>query len=259
MKKFICSNGNGNGHGYMFNANDELYPINIDSDREIKVGGAIEFHFDSNVVQICCGGNHSLFLTKYGNVYGSGNNSDKQLTNKYDESKSCNIQKIIDTGNIVKIGCSWSASFVLNNNHVLKSFGEDLIGKENDLDGFRVIHDLKVKHFDCGEKQFGMITIYGKLYMNGMHQSRQQMDFSPIILDVKCGRLHTIARIHQNQFYSFGYNNPSNLLLHNPGKCGKRPPKLISNEYIMQETKSKQNILDLIPSRRYTYIIQQNN
>ena len=124
MKNFICSNGNNNSHGYMFNGNNELYSIYpyIDTNKEIEVIEVriIEFMFDSTVVEICCGWIHSLFLTELGNVYGSGNNAFNQLTNKYDESKSCNIQKIIDIGNIVKIGSSWNTSFILNdsnNNH----------------------------------------------------------------------------------------------------------------------------------------------
>ena len=278
----LLSQGLTNYHHFVYTYDNKLYGIGGNESNQIGISSEstvqdpilINVPFDSVLIQICCGAEFSLFLTKNGNVYGTGNNEQNQLTKKYQS----NIQKIIDSSNIIKIGCSSYTSFMLDNKGILSAFGQNLIsigiiGHYNLLyNGIQKIHTSKVTNFGCGYYHIGYITDKNKLYMKGRNSEWQcgrksidvpettsnQVSINEGIIDIHCGAWNTVIKVNNNRFYSFG-DNAGNMLFHDPRNASKNVlPGLISNKYIMELTKSDQLILDIIPTKYTSYILQQS-
>ena len=282
-KRFdVISQGMSNYHYFVYTHDNKLYGFgsneykqvcgSLKTDIEIPTLINSNVIFDSRLTQICCGAFFSLFLTQNGNVYGTGDNEYNQLTNKY-ASNNKGIQKIISTSNIIRIGCTCETSVILDNNGILRSFGKHLIDVSALHDNIepRHINIGAIINFSCGYGHIGFITKNNELFMKGLNDNYQcgmenkkyvnihQVSLNGNITNIKCGGYHTIVTVNKNQFYSFGYNKYHILL---QGRNGWDTvhclPQLISNEYIMEITKSKQKILDIIPTKANTYILQES-
>ena len=283
----LLSQGLTNYHHFLYTCNNKLFgvggnesnQIGISSELSVKEPILINISFDSVLIQICCGDQFSLFLTKNGNVYGTGNNEHNQLTKKYQSNETTRIQKIIDTSNIIRIGCCSYTTILLDSNGILRAFGEDLINVDIDsynnilYNGIQEIHTSKVTNFSCGSYHIGYITDKNELYMKGRNVEWQcgrkysndienitnQVNINECIIDIHCGGWNTVIKVKNNRFYSFGANT-DNVLFHDPVTTSKNVlPALISNKYVMELTKSDQLILDIIPSRFTSYILQQSS
>ena len=279
----IISNGCMNSHQFVYTLDHNLYGFGRNDTRQIGMTTIstedadptliMNIPFESPLIEMSCSRYYSLFLTKNGNIYGCGRNEYNCLTSKYN-SNQMGIQKIINTGNIVKIGCCLQSNFMLDNNNILKVFGKNPhshIFSGDICDGIQIMHDSKIITFSCGYRHIGFITKNDELIMQGDNGYWQCGKKSPKyciipeiknvklngnIMDIKCGGWHNIVTVNDNEFYSFGCNGSNFRLLN--GKNDKYClPELISNEYIMKLTKSNQKILDIIPTTHDTYILQE--
>ena len=242
----------------------------------------LDYVFKSKLKQIKCGYSHSLFLTEIGNVYGSGQNGDGQLSNKYISNSDNIIQCIINTNNISYIDCCQYSSYFLNTNNQLKATGyngygelginSEFTGKSDELK--LACNGNNVKQFCCGGNYIGVLTSNNTLWMYGSNTFGQcgmdnpstvtvcikgnkikLIDNNEIIISVKCGLNRTIIKTNNNNYYGFGNNKDDKLL------CGLANnlyrPTFIILEYIYHRTKSNNIILDIIPSYTDTFILQK--
>ena len=286
----LVSQGISNDHHFIYTQNNQLYGYGsnecnqfvISSELYVEYPILMNVSFDSVLIQICCGDQFSLFLTNNGNVYGSGKNEQNQLTKKYQSNNEIRIQKIIDTSNIIRIGCSFYTSILLDNQGILSAFGQDLINVDinsNDnivYNGIQKIHSSKVTIVSCGCNHIGFITDKNELYMKGRNVEWQCGRKSSVnkystenitnkvnisesgIIDIHCGGWNTVIKVNNNRFYSFG-DNTDNMLFHDPKNASENVlPALVSNKYIMELTESDQLILDIIPTMYTSYILQQS-
>ena len=104
---FLCSNGSvyacgSNGYGQLGTGNfgnDVFTPILITD--------------LSNIIQVSCGENYSLFLCSDGTVYGCGQNGNGQM-GLGDTTDAYALTQINELSNIVAIACGWSHSLFLD-------------------------------------------------------------------------------------------------------------------------------------------------
>ena len=290
----VISQGIGNCHSFVY-ASNVLYGFGSNEDEQLGINTPndivntpiiIEYNFKSKLKDIKCGDLHSLFLTIKGNVYGCGTNDYGQLTSKYASVNRNIIQNILNTNNIKNIYCGINASYILNNDNILMSFGDNRSGQlgiknDKELQSGNiniVLNGEKIYDFSCGGYYMGCLTFNKKLYMFGNNELAQcgcdmtditkssetiaVHDGNNIILpnnarmeQIMCGYDHNIIKSENNVFYTFGCND-SNQLLIQSNNFAEYNPMLILNEYIYNITKSNKLILDLIPSYKETLIIQ---
>ena len=284
----VISQGMSNQTSYVYTynnilfgfGNNKFHQINGFSEDKISIPTMIHYEFDSKLTQISCGAWHTLFLTLNGNVYGVGRNNDSQLSSKYNSNPfGVGIQCIINTSNIIYIGCCIDSSYILNNNNILKTCGSNRFGElaintptiEN-----RHVFDTSfngnyVSMFSCGKSHVGILNKENKLYMygrntfqqcgtdiygyDGCHKGHNIKSFNDEeIISVKCGSWHVIIKTNKDNYYSFGSNKNLQLLDQNRqvhGICQ------ITNEYVHKLTLCDNKIIDLIPIHRDTLIFQE--
>ena len=282
-----CINGN---HCFIYTKSKELYGfgkndrcqvgIETSNDEIIIQPRLIEYNFDSELIRISYGDNHTLFLTKMGNVYACGNNSNGELSKHYNICKNGNIiVNILDTNNIRSIGCCSMSSYVLNDDNKVCSFGDNSYGelgiKNESITFCNNLNSIDIKDvdvFNCGCYHIGILTLNNELYMFGLNANKQcgspygtscpygnkiLLNNNEIIMDIKCGNNHNIITTKKYQFYSFGCNQDNQLLIQHD-KAAQYTPTLIKKSYLYSLTYSENEIIDLIPGWNQTFIIQKS-
>ena len=269
----VISQGFTGSHGFVCVSDTKLYGFgdNDCGQLGIKIDGndifnldptLVTFKFESPIKQIGCGKSHSLFLTMNGNVY---NCQGGTPISKYN----------ID--NIIKIGCCCDSNFMLNNEDILYTFGGNIT--EDIFIPFwtNCISTIStdVSDFNCGGYHMCFVKRNGILIFIGQNKGGQcGIDPCPTVnvnkgktnpfnnMDVnitgyKCGGWHTIIKVNKDTFYSFG-DDTQNCLLRDV-KLSSCLPNIISNKYINELTCSDADIIDLIPSQLFTYILKKSD
>ena len=81
------------------------------------------------------------------------------------------------------------------------------------------------------------------------------------IINIKCGDKHTIVKSIDNQYYSFGLNTSNQLCIKPPkydtSNTHITKPTLMDIEYIKKLTNCNGDIIDIIPGKRVTFILQK--
>ena len=273
----VISHGLSNGHGFIYTTKNELYRIQT---RRGKFGipsppTLINYKFDSPIKEIACGNDSTLILTENGNVYGCGDNLLDRLSPEHQKKRKDEIRTIIDTSNIIKVGCTCHTGFVLDKQNTLKAFGEIFTEFSifiHPYNGISKIFDEPVTNFDSGGHHIGLLTKNKCVYMMGSnikwqcgkkhtdgdysdsHCPKNKINIDKTFIDVKCGYAHTIIKTDNNKYYSFGENTHKQLLINNNDECCL--PTLISFEYIKSITNCNDDIIDLIPGYQTTFILQ---
>ena len=284
----IISHGITNSHCFMYTINDELYGFGDNCSKQIKnvkkenmKPTLIKYNFDSRIIQIECGCEHSLFLTLNGNVYGSGKNNVYQLTNKYIYCSNTifGINKIYDNNDIIRIGCAFGSSYLLTKKNTLLSVGSTKLGTlgRSSHINYRLLSiygNIKVQTFNSGCFHVGCLTLDNSVYMFGHNKYgqlglniRNNVKQKPTILrfdklndkivDVRCGDIHTIIKT-TNNYYSFGDNKQSQLLIESSLKLARKPI-LLDLSYIKTQTGFNGDIIDIIPASRTTLVFQKHS
>ena len=284
----IISHGIKNFHCFIYTINDELHgfgdnflkQISKDADNGFLEPMLIKYNFDSRIIQIECGFEHTLFLTLNGNVYGSGNNASNQLTSNHSRDNTYGISKIYDKRDIIRIGCVYNSSYVLTKNNILLSVGSNSFGQlgrttkvTTDKDKLiQIDGNIPVQTFNCGSFHVGCLTTkstinmfgynkYGELGLNitdkkyGIPTHLMIDNLNDKIIDVQCGDHHTIIKT-LNNYYSFGDNNHLQLLIESSLKL-VRKPILLDVLYIKSQTGFDGDIIDIMPAFRTSLVFQK--
>lgn len=144
------------------------------------------------IFDIKCGLMHTIFLTQSGKIYGIGGNEDGQIglgkKNTDQEIDEITLIKGIQ-GKICKIECGMNASFALNENGCLYSWGKNtdsVLGLKKKMDRRKIAYKpTEVEYFTKNEIK---------------------------IVDIKCGAKHVIVMDDKNVCYCWGANKL--------GQCG---------------------------------------
>ena len=282
----VITEGMSNDHNFIYTKNQELYGFGwielsqlfIDERETIQKPELIKYDFDGRLTQIKCGQCHSLFLTENGNLFGCGSNGFNQLTSNHIRKghSKVNIEKIIDTKNIIHIECCIESSYIVYNDNRLASFGNNNFGllgiNDSDIYDSGDINIIcqNINKISCGYQFMGYLADNNDLYLFGLNNRGQcgyigherstgnQIESinNDTIIDVKCGGSHCIIKTNKNEFYSFGHNTQGQLLL-NIKDESIHTPTLISYKYVHKLTGSSNMILDFVPSYESTLIVQR--
>ena len=133
--KYIDSKSLDGTHCFMYTKQNELFGFGNNNVGQLGLKGTkciwkpklIEFNFNGSIKQIKCGCSHSLFLTENGNVFGCGLNDYCQLGLKFE--RITGITVIANKGNISSINCGSFSSYMVNNDDILISFGNNYFGE----------------------------------------------------------------------------------------------------------------------------------
>ena len=166
------------GNNYYVKTLDKLYKCD---NKNISKTILVSYDFKSELKQIKCGANHSLFLTENGNVYGCGKNESGQLTSNYTSKSNNIIQCIINSNDIKYIVCCREASYVLDSNNKLKVFGDNWFGELGINDeSIKLskevligLNGIEIDQLNCGACHIGCITLNNELYMYGYNYHNQ--------------------------------------------------------------------------------------
>jgi RCC1 and BTB domain-containing protein len=181
-----------NGENVIFcNKNDEMFSYGTNTYGCLGLGhsNAVENPTKVNelcnkqIVKICFGHNHVLVLTKSGQCYSRGRNSEGQLGNG--TTTQSNVFNKIDgliNKSINDISCGHLHSIVLLQNGEVYAFGYNLSG------------------------ELGVANFTNQLIPTLVNGSNNKN-----IIVISCGTYHSLALTESKQIYSWGYNNVNQL------------------------------------------------
>lgn len=183
------------------------------------------------IVQISCGGNHCLALSKNGQIFSWGSNAFGQLG--HGTSKNCIGTPMeitfLQWTPIKQIAAGGSHSAVLSYTGCLYLWGKNEFGqlglsdsKDRHLPTLqRSLRAQKVAYISLGDEHSAAITYEGGLFTWGagmygqLGHGRKSNEMLPLkvfelmgskLIQVSCGRCHTIAVSRGGRVFSFGLN-----------------------------------------------------
>ena len=189
IKVTLISQGITSQHTLIYTSKHQLYGFGDNAcsqlgmntmDKNVTDPVLIKGNISGIVKQICCGYNHTLILTKNGLLYGCGYNVYGQLSMS-DTDKTYELFELSKTSlklnNIEYISCGQYSSYVLNNDGILYSFGDNRRGQlginnKNISKTFNInrIHahlDDKIETVSAGYDHCAVLTVKLKLYLFG--------------------------------------------------------------------------------------------
>ena len=272
-KLYGCGNNKYKGISFKSNNDFEYCPILISDNLPFK----------SKLIKIETGVHHTIFLNEIGNVFGCGRNNHFQLSFN-DTAIHYDITLMNSFNNVMDICCAAYASYILTYDNKLYSFGLNNFGclgiKEQTLKRVKqtiINSDIEnnIIQINSGTKHVSILTSMKEVYLFGWNLYGQcgiknyfaqsiptptKLIFDKNILNIKCGGRHNIIKCNNNEYYSFGNNNNCQCLV--PSNFGETNrisvPQMISSEIIMKKTRNNAPIIDIIPTRSASLILQKN-
>ena len=280
--KFI-SNGLSNCHVFVYTLNNKLYAMGDNNCGQMGCKTntpknfspiLVNYEFKNLLIDIKCGGDHTLFLTDIGTVYSCGDNDYNQLGHEL--KKKYLIKQINDIKNIKIIQCGQWHSYCLNSNGFLYTFGSNEYGqlcvsqKESNTNIVNKIKNYKFQFISSGHSHgIGLslnnnCNIYGwgnnscgqcgigSLQCNKIFGCKK-IKFNKEIDSVKCGQDHNIIRTNDNCYYTFGSNEYGECLLFTREQKIVSPT-LISLTLLENEIKTGP-IVDILPGCDVSFLV----
>jgi E3 ubiquitin-protein ligase HERC4 len=138
---------------------------------------------NNTIIDVKCGGNHSIVLYSSGNAYGWGDNSRGQLGFGNETYYVYSPKRIENVGNIKLISLGEKHTLILNKNNELFSFGSNTYGQLclNNSEG----HQYTPQKIDLNLNSSGD---------------------SIVIKKISCGYFHCLLLMKNSDLYSCGSN-----------------------------------------------------
>ncbi|XP_074856307.1 putative E3 ubiquitin-protein ligase HERC4 isoform X2 [Carettochelys insculpta] len=236
----------GEAHTLALNDKGQVYSWGLATDGQLGLSGTeeciriprnIKSLSDIQVMQVACGYDHSLALSKGSEVYSWGQNKYGQLGIGYEFKKQTSPQLIKSLVGIpfAQIAAGGAHSFALTLSGAIFGWGRNKFGQlglndENDRyvpNLLKSLRSQKIIHICCGEdhtaaltKEGGVFTFgaggYGQLGHNSTsHEINPRKVFElmgSIVTQIACGRQHTSAFVPSSgRIYSFGLGGNGQL------------------------------------------------
>ncbi|XP_063075951.1 probable E3 ubiquitin-protein ligase HERC4 [Engraulis encrasicolus] len=185
---------------------------------------------NKQVIQVACGDHHSLALTKDGQLFTWGQNSNGQLGLGKGQPSTLSPQPLKSLAGIPlsQISAGGDHSFALSLSGAVFGWGKNTtgqlgLGNKNDIPEPVQVTSLNCKktvHIACGEEHTAILTKdglvftcgsgrYGQLGHNSLQDELRPRLVAELwgskVTQVTCGRYHTLAFVDlQNKMYAFG-------------------------------------------------------
>ncbi|XP_011688739.1 PREDICTED: probable E3 ubiquitin-protein ligase HERC4 isoform X2 [Wasmannia auropunctata] len=168
-------------------------------DENIFIPREVDFAEAHNVIDIACGENYTVIVTKDGQVYSCGNNDYGQLGH---EKARKRLQLIpgLDAFVFRKISCGNCHTLAVNEWGQLFSWGSNMKGQ------------LGLNSVDCTERIPRMIKVLG----------------TNVIVQIACGVEHSIALTNDGELYAWGSNREGQLGLGSHTNTEIKPKRISS-------------------------------
>ena len=136
-------------------------------------------NWPSNIIDVKCGGSHTLVLTSSKELYSCGSNSNGELGREIEGKFSSTLQKIPNLPEIIRIECGANNSWCIDVNNNLYAFGSNEYGQ-----------------LGVGDTKDRLLPV--KIAIEN-------------VIDVSSGIKHTLVKTTSNEIYGMGYNRYSQL------------------------------------------------
>ncbi|XP_048471361.1 probable E3 ubiquitin-protein ligase HERC3 isoform X4 [Rhincodon typus] len=193
---------------------------------------------DRNVIQVACGNNHSLALTKDGQLFAWGQNTYGQLGLGTTDASQHNHQRVISLIGmpVAQITAGGEHSFALSLSGAVFGWGRNnhgQLGLKDTEDRHKPSHVKlldckKVVHVACGEEHTAVLTKDGLVFTFGAgcygqlgHNSTEDETkphlvgyqiFGKKVSQIACGSYHTLVFVQSSgKIYSFGRGDKGQL------------------------------------------------
>ncbi|KAL0272513.1 UNVERIFIED_CONTAM: hypothetical protein PYX00_005450 [Menopon gallinae] len=191
------------------------------------------FKYANSVVQVACGVNHTVMITRSGEVYSCGNNDYGQLGHNKNRTKPEKIEGL-EAYRICRVSCGANHTLAFNEWGQLFGWGSDAQGQigsngESQLSP-RIVKSLAMFHIiqiSCGQSHSLALTNGGELYSWGGNShgqlglgSRVPYELQPVLVKslvgipiafIACGANHSFAVSKSGAIYGWGKNDYGQL------------------------------------------------
>lgn len=196
----------GSEHSLVLNNKGKVFGFGIKTNNESGGSGLInEINIEDNIISIACGGNHNLLLTENKTVMTFGKNNRGQLGRDGDSKKPT---ELININFIEKIACGDNHSIIVDTNGVVKSFGDNSFGQLGTNRHIDLIGEQVIQIVAFGARVEGFET--NRNIIQKIKGTGSELHYGKII-DVACGKNHTLILNDKKEVYSFGDNSHGQL------------------------------------------------
>ncbi|KAG0164964.1 hypothetical protein DFQ30_009150 [Apophysomyces sp. BC1015] len=237
---------------------------------------------DKEIVDVACGGLHSIAITKDGHLWSWGCNDEGVLGRTGDEFKPGVVQQLEDV-HIVKVACGDSISMALSTEGKLYCWGtfrcaEGGLGFTRDVQKQefpalveQLRHDIIVD-IAAGTDHCLALTDDGRIYGWGngeqyqlgrrVIQRRKQNGLVPELLRLRnvkaigSGAYHSFALTHENSLYVWGLNNYE--------QCGlltddnSTSPSIVTEPTLIRGLEGKGDIKSVVAGEHHSLVLMEN-
>ncbi|XP_067901927.1 probable E3 ubiquitin-protein ligase HERC3 isoform X2 [Heterodontus francisci] len=192
---------------------------------------------DKNIIQVACGNNHSLALSKDGQIFAWGQNTNGQLGLDSKDASQCNPQCVMSLIGmpVVQITAGGEHSFALSLSGAVFGWGRNnhgQLGLKDTEDRHKPIYVKlleckKTIHISCGEEHTAVLTKDGLVFTFGAgsygqlghNSTKDEMKphlvgylFGSKVSQIACGSYHTLVFVPSSgKIYSFGRGDKGQL------------------------------------------------
>ena len=239
LSTIVCSNFWPHGYTLCISGDGNVYSIGKHS--KGGLGFQEELIFPpkvipslQSIVSINCGNDHTVCLDMEGCVFTLGSNEHGQLGvgQTSQTLEFTHIPQKLQLPRIQQISSGYGFTICLSNDGELYSFGQNIygqlgLGDNEESNSPKKIESLKnVEFVECGGYYIICKTIDNNIYgwgfnLNGQLGIRNYKNQTlpvkcehwplDLIIDIKCGKFHTLVLTSKQEVYSFGDNEFSQL------------------------------------------------
>lgn len=156
------------------------------------------FKFDSPVIHVSCGRNHTALVTQNGHLYTFGNGYEGQLGNlsRHDEPNPYRVTAIDES--VVHVSCGEYRTAVVTANGHVYMFGDNVLVPD------KIPQVDSAVFVACGPKETAFITVEGELYTMSNLLPRRVTGIPEPVSYISYGLVHSAILAGKGKLYMLG-------------------------------------------------------